>query len=145
MQQKEAQSHNQAVPGGQSALLGQQAQGPTQRPEDPSPCVWTQDSPRTVLQTISRFASMPSGLRRAQDSPIAQDFVETQIFLASGNLFFTSQEDPCYVVLLGAQTIPDNKIHGQSPLSCKVSSSVYLCYLFIDTGYARHGHCHWNF
>ena len=40
------------------------------------------------------------------------------------------------------------KMHGQSPLGCKVSScSVINCcvnYLF-DTGYAWHGHCHWNF
>ncbi len=38
------------------------------------------------------------------------------------------------------------KIHGQSPLGCKVSScSVYLCYLFIDTGCVWYGHYHWNF
>ena len=38
------------------------------------------------------------------------------------------------------------KMHGQSPPGCKVSSgSVYLCYLFIDTGYAWYGQCHWNF
>ncbi len=38
------------------------------------------------------------------------------------------------------------KMHGQSQRGYKVSSCrVYLCRLFIDTGYAWHGHCHWNF
>ncbi len=43
------------------------------------------------------------------------------------------------------KNIPDTKMHGQSPLGYKVSScSVYLCYLFIDTGCAWYGHYHWN-
>ena len=43
--------------------------------------------------------------RTSQDTGFfnCQDFVGTYTFFASGNPFFTSQEDPCSVVFLGAQ------------------------------------------
>ncbi len=44
-----------------SILRDQQTLGPTRGPEDPSPRVWTQDSPRTVSQTKPRFASNTFG------------------------------------------------------------------------------------
>ncbi len=122
-----------------SVLLGQQTTGPTRGPEDLSPRVWTQDSPMNVLQTIPRFASMPSGLRKAQDSSIAHDFVRTQTFLASGNLFFTSQEDPCSVVLLGGQNIPDTKKFMESHhLVVRLVVVVYICVIYLLT-LATHG------
>ncbi len=90
--------------------------------------------------------------------PYIQDFAGHRILQLPGlrgNIHFLHIRRPVLHIAGGSmfcgvpwstKTFRILKIHGQSPLGCKVSScSVYLCYLFNDTGCAWYGHYHWNF
>ncbi len=97
------------------------------RTKGPSPHVWTQDSPRTVLQTKPRFASMPPRHRRTQDSSIARTSWEHK--LSSHWETCSSRRGRIHVLWcsLEHKSIPDTKVHGQSPLVVRLVVVVHNC------------------